>query len=71
MWRNSYEKFHIEVGDQKFISRSSEGLGRYAWGAAGFAGAAGSWDMLLIVSFLLGEGPRFSTDSARWPAKKT
>lgn len=60
------KRFHIEVGDQKFISRSSEGLGRYAWEVfAGLAGVAAESLDTFRGSFFRGAGPRFSTDSAR------
>lgn len=60
---------YIDVGDQKFISRSSEGRGRGRGAAeaeaeaeaeAGAAAGAGA-------ALLRGAGPRLSTDSAREP----
>lgn len=62
----------MEVGDQKFISRNSVGLGRNA--CAGFK-CLGCWVASLDISvgsLFLGDGPRLSTDSARvLPANKS
>lgn len=64
---NAHILLYMDVGDQKFISLSSEGLGRKACAGLDNFGCwlEVSWDISL--GSILGEGPRFSTDSAKEP----
>lgn len=60
---------YMEVGDQKFISLSSDGFGRKV--CAGFNNF-GCWlevSCEISLGSILGAGPRFSTDSAKEPTR--